>query len=133
MILYWSVGICNLVTSQGIYGHVETCNKDTWSTCHVKYVKYVTYIVIVVRNRTVNIFVRTNLYCCWKDKKPFSTVRVVYFFSLMVFFWWARSPFCLYSPLPPLRGQPSVKLLYIPDGSPSTDWQSTVGLGVCRI
>jgi hypothetical protein len=57
MILYWSVGICNLVTSQGIYGHVETCNKDTWSTCHMK---YVTYIVIVIRNRTVNIFVRTN-------------------------------------------------------------------------
>ncbi len=35
--------------------------------------------------------------------------------------------FCFCSPLPPLRGQPSVRTM--PDGSPSKDWQSTVGWG----
>ncbi len=53
-----------------------------------------------------------------------------YFFPCC--YWWTRSPFCIWSYLPPIRVQP-VGWGTIPDGSPSKDWQSTVGWGDCRI
>ncbi len=53
----------------------------------------------------------------------------IYTFFFLSCLWWNRSPYCLYSPMPPLRGQPTVQWSAIPDGSPSKDWQSTVGWG----
>ncbi len=54
------------------------------------------------------------------------SVRQYYFF--LDCFWWTRSPclYCIYSPLPPFRGQPTVK--YRPR------WQPISGLAVyCRL
>ncbi len=50
--------------------------------------------------------------------------RIIFFF--LNCFWWIRSPYCLYSPLLPLIGQPTVK--YHPR------WQPIWGLAVhCRL
>ncbi len=45
---------------------------------------------------------------CWKSQILQHLLWPIYF-SLIVC-QWTRSPFCLYSPLPPLRGQPLEKL-----------------------
>ncbi len=42
-------------------------------------------------------------------------------------FWWNRSPYCLYFPLPSLRGQPTAKCN--PRWQPISGQQSTVGWG----
>jgi hypothetical protein len=50
--------------------------------------------------------------------------HVTFFF--LKCFWWKRSPCCLFSPLPPLRGQPT--------GKCHPRWQPIYGLGVlCRL
>ncbi len=46
-------------------------------------------------------------------------------------FWWNRSPYCLYFPLPPLRGQPTTKCH--PIWQPISGQQSIVGWGDCWI
>ncbi len=46
-------------------------------------------------------------------------------------FWWNRSPYCLYFPLPPLRGQPTAQCH--PRWQPISGQQSTVGWGDCSI
>jgi hypothetical protein len=46
-------------------------------------------------------------------------------------FWWNRSPYCLYFPLPPLRGQPTAKRH--PRWQPISGQQSTYGWGDCWI
>jgi hypothetical protein len=46
-------------------------------------------------------------------------------------FWWNRSPYYLYFPLPPLRGQPTAKCH--PRWQPISGQQSTVGWGDCWI
>ncbi len=46
-------------------------------------------------------------------------------FFFLICFWWNRNSYCLYSPLRP--SEDSLQGNTIPDGSPSKDWQSTVG------
>ncbi len=46
--------------------------------------------------------------------------------SILNYFWWNISPYCIYSPLPLLRGQPSAKC--------HPKWQPILGLAVlCRL
>ncbi len=47
-------------------------------------------------------------------------------------FWWTRGPFLVFILLC-CSSEDSLQWSTIPDGSPSKDWQSTVGWGVCRI
>ncbi len=52
-------------------------------------------------------------------------------FFVLNCFWWNRIPYCLYFPLPPLRGQPTAKCH--PRWQPISGQQSTVGWGDCWI
>jgi hypothetical protein len=58
-------------------------------------------------------------------------VGASFFFFLLNCFWWNRSPYCLYFPLPPLRGQPTAKCH--PRWQPISGQQSIVGWGDCWI
>jgi hypothetical protein len=61
----------------------------------------------------------------------FSHLRVSRFFFFLNCFWWNRSPYYLYFPLPPLREQPTAKCH--PRWQPISGQQSTVGWGDCWI
>jgi hypothetical protein len=64
---------------------------------------------------------RTSGYC---GAEPCAEQWHLFFF--LNYFWWNISPYCIYSPLPPLRGQPSAKC--------HPRWQPILGLAVlCRL
>ncbi len=55
----------------------------------------------------------------------------MFFYFFIFFIFLSRSPYCLYFPLPPLRGQPTAKCH--PIWQPFSGQQSTVGWGDCWI
>ncbi len=61
-----------------------------------------------------------------EDDNHYNTLWCPECFFFLNYFWWNISPYCIYSPLPPLRGQPSAKC--------HPRWQPILGLAVrCRL
>ncbi len=70
-------------------------------------------------------FSYTNRWITSMGVNKYTYARYFFFFSLNCF-WWTRGPFFVFFLL-------CRQWSTIPDGSPSKDWQSTVGWGDCRI
>jgi hypothetical protein len=74
-----------------------------------------------------------NIYSLHENqiKKGVYFLELNFIFFFLNCFWWNRSPYCYYFPLPPLRGQPTAKCH--PRWQPISGQQSTVGWGDCWI